>query len=51
MCRQMKDDVGVGQQCISEAQAVVENCLFLASFSNRVWPHDLVDSGPAGREK
>jgi hypothetical protein len=33
MCGQTKDDVGVGQQCISEAQVVVENCLFLAPFS------------------
>lgn len=33
MCRQKKDDVGVGQQCISEAQAAVENYLFLAPFS------------------
>jgi hypothetical protein len=31
-CRHMKSDADVGQQRSSEAQVVVENCLFLASF-------------------
>ena len=47
MRRKVTAKADVGQQL----RFVVENCLFLASFSNRVWPHDLINSGPAGREK
>lgn len=32
---------------VRRLEFAVENCLFLAPFSNRVWLHDLLDSGPA----